>query len=109
LSDRLGHVFSALADPTRRLMVQELLRDGTTSVPELTAMLPITRQAVAKHLSTLDDAGLVERAPAAGREVHYRLREGALAPAAAWLCDAEAAWDDRLARLKSAVENRESR
>jgi DNA-binding transcriptional ArsR family regulator len=109
LSDGLGHVFSALADPTRRLMVQELLRDGTTSVPALTAMLPITRQAVAKHLSTLDDAGLVERAPVPGREVHYRLREGALAPAAAWLRDAEAAWDDRLARLKGAVENRESR
>jgi DNA-binding transcriptional ArsR family regulator len=109
LSDSVGHVFSALADPTRRLMVQELLRDGTTSVPALTAMLPITRQAVAKHLSTLDDAGLVERAPVSGREVHYRLRAGALAPAAAWLRDAEAAWDDRLARLKGAVENRESR
>jgi DNA-binding transcriptional ArsR family regulator len=109
LSDSVGHVFSALADPTRRLMVQELLRDGTTSVPALTAMLPITRQAVAKHLSTLDDAGLVERAPVSGREVHYRLREGALAPAAAWLRDAEAAWDDRLARLKGAIENRESR
>lgn len=90
-------------------MVQELLRDGTTSVPALTAMLPITRQAVAKHLSMLDDAGLVERAPASGREVHYRLRAGALAPAAAWLRDAEAAWDDRLTRLKGAVENRESR
>ncbi len=109
MSDSLGHVFSALADPTRRLMVQELLRDGTTSVPALTAMLPITRQAVAKHLSMLDDAGLVERAPASGREVHYRLRAGALAPAAAWLRDAEAAWDDRLTRLKGAVENRESR
>lgn len=90
-------------------MVQELLRDGATTVPALTAMLPITRQAVAKHLSTLDNAGLVERAPVAGREVHYRLREGALASAAAWLRDAEVAWDDRLTRLKGAVENRESR
>lgn len=107
--DGVGEVFSALADPTRRLMVQELLRDGATTVPALTAMLPITRQAVAKHLSTLDNAGLVERAPVAGREVHYRLREGALASAAAWLRDAEVAWDDRLTRLKGAVENRESR
>ncbi len=107
--DGVGQVFSALADPTRRLMVQELLRDGATTVPALTAMLPITRQAVAKHLSTLDNAGLVERAPVAGREVHYRLREGALASAAAWLRDAEVAWDDRLTRLKGAVENRESR
>ena len=44
-------------------MVDALLRDGTTSVPALTAELPITRQAVAKHLATLDDAGLVERVP----------------------------------------------
>jgi DNA-binding transcriptional ArsR family regulator len=104
----VGNVFAALADPTRRLMVEELLRDGTTSVPALSAVLPITRQAVAKHLSTLDDAGLVERAPAAGREVRYRLRAGALAPACAWLSQAEAAWDGRLARLKDAVESRES-
>jgi DNA-binding transcriptional ArsR family regulator len=109
LSDQLGHVFAALADPTRRQMVEELLRDGTTSVPALTAVLPITRQAVAKHLSTLDQAGLVERAPTPGREIHYRLRAGALSPATAWLRDAEAAWDGRLARLKGAVERGESR
>jgi DNA-binding transcriptional ArsR family regulator len=105
----VGHVFAALADPTRRQMVEQLLRDGTTSVPALSAVLPITRQAVAKHLSTLDQAGLVERTPASGREVHYRLRPGALTPASAWLADAEAAWDDRLARLKAAVERGEPR
>ncbi len=86
-------------------MVESLLRDGTTTVPELTAALPITRQAVAKHLSTLDGAGLIERAPATGREVTYRLRDGALAPAAAWLRRAEVAWEDRLGRLKDAVES----
>ncbi len=105
----MGHVFAALADPTRRLMVEELLRDGTTSVPALSAVLPITRQAVAKHLTTLDHAGLIERAPAPGREVRYRLRAGALTPAAAWLRQAEASWDDRLARLKEAVERGELR
>jgi DNA-binding transcriptional ArsR family regulator len=104
LSDELGPIFAALADPTRRAMLQSMLREGTTSVPALTATLPITRQAVAKHFSTLDDAGLVERAPGAGREVRYRLREGALASASAWLRDAEAAWDGRLARLKRTVE-----
>ncbi len=97
-------MFAALADPTRRLMVEELLRDGTTSVPALSAVLPITRQAVAKHLGTLDHAGLIERAPNGGREVRYRLRAGALAPASSWLQDAQAAWDVRLARLKDAVE-----
>jgi predicted ArsR family transcriptional regulator len=104
LSDDLGHVFAALADPTRRWMLESLLRDGTTTVPELTAALPITRQAVAKHLSTLDGAGLIERAPATGREISYRLRDGALAPATAWLRQAEVAWEDRLVRLKDAVE-----
>jgi DNA-binding transcriptional ArsR family regulator len=104
LSDKVGRVFAALADPTRRQMVQALLRDRTTTVPALTATLPITRQAVAKHLSALDSAGLVERAPGRGREVSYRLRSGALGPAAAWIRDAESAWDERLARLKDAVE-----
>jgi biotin operon repressor len=107
LSDPLGGVFAALADPTRRLMVQALLRDGTTSVPALSAELPITRQAIAKHLATLDDAGLIERVPASGREVPYRLRAGALTPATVWLGEAEAAWDGRLARLKDAVEGGE--
>ena len=106
LSEDIGQVFAALADPTRREMVQTLLRDGTTTVPALVAGLPISRQAVAKHLATLDHAGLVERAPASGREVPYRLRPGALVPAAEWLREAQAAWDARLARLKDAVERR---
>jgi DNA-binding transcriptional ArsR family regulator len=104
LSDEIGPVFAALADPTRRRMIEVLLRDGTTSVPSLTAALPITRQAVAKHLATLDHAGLVERAPLDGREVHYRLRDGALGSASAWLGEAESAWGQRLARLKGSVE-----
>lgn len=106
VADELGAVFAALADPTRRAMIDALLRDGTTSVPRLTSELPITRQAVAKHLATLDHAGLVERAPASGREVRYRLRDGALEPAGAWLSRTEAAWDRRLRRLKRAVERR---
>jgi DNA-binding transcriptional ArsR family regulator len=105
LSDAVGPVFAALADPTRRLMIEQLLREETTSVPALSAVLPITRQAVAKHLAALDHAGLVERAPASGREVRYRLRAGALSPATAWLAGAEAAWGRRLTRLKDAVES----
>lgn len=84
-----GLIFGALADPNRRTMLEVLERDGTTSVPALTAELPITRQAVAKHLGTLDDAGLIERVPGRGREVHYRLVAG---------------WDARLQRLKKLVE-----
>jgi ArsR family transcriptional regulator, cadmium/lead-responsive transcriptional repressor len=105
LSDELGSVFAALADPTRRLVVQTLLSEGTTSVPALTAELPISRQAVAKHLATLDEAGLLERLPPKGREVRYQLRGEALAPATAWLRDAEAAWDARLGRLRDSLQS----
>lgn len=85
-------------------MVETLLRDGTTSVPALTAELPMTRQAVAKHLAVLDGAGLIERQAGAGREVTYQLRPDALAPAAAWMQAAGTAWGGRLDRLKAAVE-----
>ena len=100
----LDHVFSALADPTRREVVETLLRDGETSVPALTGRLPMSRQAVAKHLAALDEAGLLERRPGKGREVRWSLRPGALSPAASWLREAEAAWDRRLERLKDVVE-----
>jgi DNA-binding transcriptional ArsR family regulator len=100
----VGPVFAALADPTRRTMVQAILHEGTTSVPSLAATLPITRQAVAKHLATLDHAGLIERAPAAGRTIRFRMRPGALTPAAAWLREAESAWERRLRALKRSVE-----
>lgn len=104
MTDSLDRVFAALSDRTRREMVSRLLADGTTSVPALTAILPISRQAIAKHLAALDQAGLVERAPVRGRPVHYRLRRGALAPATRWLTTAERVWDERLARLKETVE-----
>lgn len=105
MSDQLGLVFGALADPTRRQMLDTLMREGSTSVPALTAELPITRQAVAKHLSALSTAGLVEREPpTSGREVLYRLRPGALEPAASWIREADAAWAGRLDRLRTSLE-----
>jgi DNA-binding transcriptional ArsR family regulator len=105
VSDQLGLVFGALADPTRRQMLDALMRDGSTSVPALTADLPITRQAVAKHLAALTGAGLVEREPPShGREVRYRLRPGALDPATAWIQEADQAWVGRLERLKKSLE-----
>jgi DNA-binding transcriptional ArsR family regulator len=104
-ADPIGPVFAALADPTRRHVVETLVREGSTSVPALTSSLPISRQAIAKHLAALGDAGLIERAPTdGGREVRYRLRPDALAPASAWLDATAAAWDARLARLKQSVE-----
>ncbi len=105
-ADPIGPVFAALADPTRRHVVETLVREGSTSVPALRSALPISRQAIAKHLAALSDAGLIERAPddGPGRKVRYRLRRDALAPASAWLDETAAAWDARLARLKQSVE-----
>lgn len=86
-------------------MLERLVREGSTSVPALSQQLPISRQAVAKHLATLQDAGLVTRAPARGREVRYRLRPRSLSPALSWLERTEADWDRRLDRLKGALES----
>ena len=106
-ADAIGPGFAALADPTRRHVVETLVREGSTSVPALSAALPISRQAIAKHLAALGEAGLIERADGAGggREVRYRLRPGALTPASSWLDATAAAWDERLSRLKRSVES----
>jgi hypothetical protein len=64
----------------------------------------MTRQAIAKHLAVLDGAGLIQRRSGAGREVTYQLRPQALAPAAAWMNAADAAWSGRLDRLKALLE-----
>jgi DNA-binding transcriptional ArsR family regulator len=106
--ERVGAIFAALADPTRRHMVEALLRDGEVTVPALTATLPMTRQAVAKHLGTLELAGLLERGSGPGREVTYRLRGEALGPAASWMGEAAASWDQRLGRLKRDLERRQA-
>ena len=101
-SDPLGPVFAALADPTRRQVVEAAL-DGSVTVPRLTAQLPMSRQAVAKHVDALEEAGLLCR-EGDGRRLSYRLEPTALRAATLWLERVEREWDDRLARLKSAVE-----
>ena len=102
--DQLDLVFGALADPTRRQMLRTLIDRGAISAPRLTSELPMSRQAVAKHLNALDHAGLIERKPGTGREVVYRLAPDALGPAAAWIADADQAWAQRLSRLKRVLE-----
>jgi DNA-binding transcriptional ArsR family regulator len=67
-------VFGALADPSRRQVIDYLAEQGTATATELTGELPMTRQAVTKHLATLADAGLVE-SERQGRETRYRLTE----------------------------------
>jgi len=99
LDDRLSPVFAALADPTRRAMVRSL-EAGPATASGLAAELPMTRQAVAKHLAALDRAGLVERRRE-GRETRYRLTPEPLEDAVGWMLEAGATWDERLARLRA--------
>ena len=91
-------VFAALADPTRREVLRSLSERPELTASRLAGELPITRQAVAKHLAALHRAGLVEP-HRAGRETHYRLTPAPLADAMAWMADVGASWDRRLARL----------
>jgi len=95
----VGLGFSALADPTRREGVRSLaVRPGLTA-SHLAGELPITRQAVTKHLHALSGAGLVT-ARREGRETRYTLTPAPLAEAIDWMTAVGAQWDDRLERLR---------
>ena len=96
-------LWSAIGDPTRRRMLDLLLNQGSATATSLSEHLPVTRQAVAKHLTVLDRVGLVH-ATTAGREKHYRVDEAQLARAVAQLADVGAAWDARLRRIKHIAE-----
>ncbi|MEU0790095.1 metalloregulator ArsR/SmtB family transcription factor [Amycolatopsis sp. NPDC005961] len=96
-------LWSAIGDPTRRRMLDLLLNEGSATATSLSEHLPVTRQAVAKHLTVLDRVGLVY-ATAAGREKQYRVDEAQLARAVAQLADVGAAWDARLRRIKRIAE-----
>ena len=98
-----GAVFAALADPTRRHLVAKLAEHGGATATGLAAELPISRQAVAKHLAALGGAGLVE-GRRRGRETLYELRPQRLDEAAEWIAAVGAEWDDRLERLRRLVE-----
>jgi DNA-binding transcriptional ArsR family regulator len=90
-------VFAALADPTRRAVIDRLAREPA-SASRLAGELPVSRQAVAKHLAALDRAGLVA-ARRDGRELRYALDPAPMGEAIAWMTSRGAQWDDRLARL----------
>ena len=96
-------LWSAVGDPTRRRLLDLLLADGSGTATGLSARLPVTRQAIAKHLGVLDRVGLVHSAPA-GRERRYQVDEGQLARAVAQLSSVGTAWDARLRRIKQIAE-----
>ncbi|HET7901234.1 MAG TPA: metalloregulator ArsR/SmtB family transcription factor [Candidatus Nanopelagicales bacterium] len=96
-------LWSAVGDPTRRRMLDLLLAEGDSTATSLSGHLPVTRQAVAKHLVVLDRVGLVH-AQAIGRETRYRVDEAQLARAVAQLTEVGAAWDARMRRIKAMAE-----
>lgn len=102
---RAGAVFDALADPTRRAVLRALAQGGPCTATELAATLPVSRQAIAKHLSVLDQAGLVT-SERTGREKRFHARPAAMIEAGQWLETTGAAWDDRLARLARRLHER---
>ena len=96
-------LWSAIGDPTRRRLLDLLLTSGAGTATSLSEQLPVTRQAIAKHLGVLDRVGLVHATPA-GRERRYRVDETQLARAVAQLSSVGAAWDARLRRIKRIAE-----
>jgi len=101
-ADTLVRVFAALADETRWRVLTELGR-GDASASALAAVLPVSRQAIAKHLAVLADAGLVEPVRV-GREVRYRALGSRLDETARALDAIGAEWDRRLAEIKRIAE-----
>lgn len=100
----IGQVFAALSDPNRRQLLEALTQHQRgASATTLAAPLPVSRQAVDKHLRVLQRAGLVESLRN-GREVLYAVRSEELDRSAAWLADLAQRWDQRLASIKAAAE-----
>ncbi len=99
-------VLGALADPTRRQVLEALAPRPAASASALARDLPVSRQMVLKHLAVLQDAGLVSSARV-GREVLFQVRSAPLAETADWLSSLAAQWDSRLAALKARAEQPE--
>jgi ArsR family transcriptional regulator, cadmium/lead-responsive transcriptional repressor len=98
-------LWAAVADPTRRRMLDVLLARGEATATALAAELPVTRQGIAKHLAVLDRAGIVE-ARRQGREVLYAVRPNELDAATRWMAQVAAEWDARLNTIKRLAEER---
>ncbi|NNH69161.1 winged helix-turn-helix transcriptional regulator [Nocardia uniformis] len=96
-------LWSAIGDPTRRRMLDLLLADGAATATSLSDRLPVTRQAVSRHLGVLDRVGLVHGTPE-GRERRYRVDDAQLARAVAQLNAVGSTWDARLQRIKRIAE-----
>ena len=97
-------VFTALADPTRRAILAALASGGPATATDLADRLPITRQAIAKHLALLADVGLVTAEPGERRRVRYRLRSAPMRVAQQFLAALARDWDGPLSALKDHLD-----
>jgi DNA-binding transcriptional ArsR family regulator len=100
-------VFAALADPTRRRVLRLVAERGPASATLLERELPVTRQAIVKHLLVLNRAGLVT-GQRAGQEVRYALVPEPLDEVSAWIAEIGSRWDERLTRLRQVVLDQET-
>ncbi|MEO1240472.1 MAG: metalloregulator ArsR/SmtB family transcription factor [Pseudomonadota bacterium] len=103
-ADKTQFVFRALADPTRREIIS-MLADGDRPIADIASQFEMTRPAVAKHLAILREGGLIT-VEEKGRERINRLNPHALKTAADWINHFDRFWDERLAKLKTLVEER---
>jgi DNA-binding transcriptional ArsR family regulator len=101
--ESVDSVLVALADPTRRQLLDLLAAQGEATATTLAGRLPVSRQAVVKHLAVLDAAGLVSGSRV-GREVRYAVRPAALDATARWMAALAGDWDRRLANIKRVAE-----
>jgi len=97
--DPAAAVFGALAEPVRRRLLLTISQQPATATE-----LPISRQAVTKHLSSLSEAGLLER-ERSGRDIRYRLTPAPLSEAMSWMAEVGGQWDQRLARLERSLDD----
>jgi DNA-binding transcriptional ArsR family regulator len=105
VNEHVDAVFDALGDPTRRRLFDAVASTGPVTATELAGDLPVTRQAVTKHLVVLADAGLVT-ATRSGREKHYEAVPDALEDARVWLDEVGRHWDARLRALRQHLRER---
>lgn len=96
-------IFHALSDPTRRGLLEHLMREGEANVASLTRVAGVSQPAVSKHLAILKDAGLVS-GKAEGRQVQYRAAPRALVPLFDWMTFYRAFWDSRLDALEDTLK-----
>jgi len=104
LEPAAAQVFTALADPTRRAILAALAARGPATATDLAARLPITRQAISKHLVLLAEAGLVRPEPGERRRVRYRLRSAPMQAAQQFLAALARDWDTPLDALKDHLD-----